>query len=247
MKLIDVIPMIAIIVFLSVPARAESFEGTISMRETADGEIATHKLSFKGEKLRMEEVGPDADGSVMILDAKNLESFIVDPDEKPYFPFPWISQTPEELKEESEEVVVTKTGKTAKVAGHGCDLYLERNKRDGSTTELCVARGLGNDAMFGLTNSEAALALFFPPWLRDMVKGGAFPLRGIDRDRTGKEISRVEATKVEAKRLDDHLFVPPPGYRRMNIEEVGRGRTGQGEAHPPKGERSQPVPTHPRQ
>lgn len=38
----------------------------------------------------------------------------------------------------------------------------------------------------------------------------------IDRNESGKEESRSEAT-VEAKRLDDALFGAPAGYRKMDM------------------------------
>lgn len=203
-------------------AAAGGFEGTILMKDTSGGEVSTQKFTFKGDRLRVEEAGPHADGSAIIMDGQHRESFILDPDEQAYFPFPWPSQTKEEAAREAQDVVVTKTGKRDKVAGYACDLYVERDKTDGSTTELCIAKGLGTPALFGLTGGDSAIASLLPSWLGDMVKDGAFPLRGIERDKSGKELSRFEATKIEAKRLDDALFAPPKGYRRMNMEETGR-------------------------
>lgn len=203
---------------------AGGFEGVILLKERADGEVTTQKLSFKGDKVRVEETGPNVETGAVIIDGKTHEGIMIDPDEQAYFPFPWLQQSAEELRREAEGLVVTKTGKRDKVAGHACEIYLERDTRDGSTSELCLAKGLGNPAVFGLTNGDSSLGSLLPGWVRDMVQEGSFPLRSIDRDKHGKEVSRFEASKVEAKPLDDGLFLPPAGYRRVNLEDVGRGQ-----------------------
>ena len=200
------------------------FEGTIWMKETTDGEVTSHRIHFKGDKVRMEEVGGEADGGAVVVDGTRRESFVIDADEQAYFLVPWFTPTPEELKQELDGVVVTKTGKKDTIVGYPCEGYLERDKTDGSTTELCIAKGFGYQALFGLSTNETALGSLIPLWLRERLKEGAFPLRSIERDKSGMEVSRFEATKVEAKKLDDSLFRAPKGYRRMSLDEVGRGR-----------------------
>ncbi len=224
-----------------VTAEASGFEGVILMKERSDGEVTTQKLYFKGDKVRVEESGPNADAGAVIIDGKTHEGIMIDPDEQAYFPFPWLQQSAEELKQEAEGLVVTKTGKRDKVAGHACEIYLERDTRDGSTSELCLAKGLGNPAVFGLTNGDSSLGSLLPGWVRDMVQEGSFPLRGIDRDKNGKEISRFEASKVEAKPLEDSLFLPPADYHRVNLEEVGRGQGPLGDM-PARGGTGKPSP-----
>lgn len=204
-------------------AWAGGFEGTILLKDVSGGEVSTQRLSFKGERLRLEETGPRADGSALILDGRTRESLMIDPDEQAYFPFPWPSSSTEDAAREADAVVVTNTGKRAHVAGHACDLYLERDKAGGGMTEFCLAKELGGPVLFGLTGSDSAIASFLPTWMAPMIKDGAFPIRAIERDKAGKEISRFEATKIESKRLADSLFAPPAGYRRMNMEEMGRG------------------------
>ncbi len=229
------------LVWAAATLEAGGFEGVILMKERADGEVTTQKFYFKGDKVRVEESGANAEIGAVIIDGKTHEGITIDPDEQAYFPFAWLPESAEELKREAEGLVVTKTGKRDKVAGHACEIYLERDTRDGSSSELCLAKGLGNPALFGFTNGDSSLGSLVPGWLRDMVQEGSFPLRSIERDKQGKEVSRFEASKVEAKHLEDGLFLPPAGYRRVNLEDVGRGQGPLGDI-PARGGTSKPSP-----
>lgn len=203
-------------------AEAAGFEGIIQMVDESGMDAVTQKFSFKGEKLRMEEVGPHADGSAIIFDGSAKSGLIIDPEEKAYFPLPWPTRTGEELAAE-KNFEVTKLGKQDKVAGQTCELYLEKDKLSGGTTELCIAKGLGSSSLFGLSGSDSPVASLLPSWLGEMVKDGAFPIRSIERDKDGKVVSRFYATKIEAKKVDDKAFAPPAGYRRLSMEEFSPG------------------------
>jgi hypothetical protein len=61
----------------------------------------------------------------------------------------------------------------------------------------------------GLQNPELALSAA-------ATGGNHFPLRVITHDAAGKEQMRMEAQKVEKKKLDDARFVPPPDYKQFH-------------------------------
>ncbi|GKS56512.1 hypothetical protein YTPLAS18_00390 [Nitrospira sp.] len=204
------------------PSYADAFEGTITIEDNSEDEMAIQRYSFKGERLRVEDVSPNADGGAVIFDGKMRTGFVIDTDEQVYIPFAWDTKTPDELKQDSADLVVTKTGKHDKVAGRTCDVYLQRDKVDGSTVEFCLGKGLANAALVGLVNGDAVPTSPLPAWLVERTGEGLFPLRGIERTRTGKEVSRFEATKIESKRLDDRLFSPPVGFTRLNVDQAGR-------------------------
>jgi hypothetical protein len=42
-----------------------------------------------------------------------------------------------------------------------------------------------------------------------------FPLRSVEYDASGKEVSRAEVTSVTKEKLDDALFVVPADYKHM--------------------------------
>ena len=202
------------------------------MRSTAMGASETHLLYVKGDKLRLENEGDVADKGVLVFDAKARRGFGVEPDDKLFYIFSMEELPADMAKKMLDDVLITRTGKTGKVAGQVCDLYVAKGKTDGMSEEVCLAKGLGNPALAGLTTGDARSPLEFPSWMLDLAKTGAFPLRVVVRAKDGQEESRLEATKVEPRRLEDSLFTPPPGYRRMDNDTL-MGGMGPGEAAPP--------------
>ncbi len=196
-------------------ATTGDFEGIILIKQINEGAASQQQWFVKGDRLRFEEIGPEADHGAMIFDAKKKVMYNVQHDEKFYLELPAGQTT--KAAQAMEDIVVTKTGKSDKVAGYSCEIYHTRDKSDGSTGEVCVARGLGNAAIFGLTGAEAGRSSILPSWMREMLKDGGFPIKGVDRDEHGKEESRWEAVKIETKRLDDRLFLPPAGYQRRDL------------------------------
>jgi hypothetical protein len=188
---------------------AGSFEGAITIKESSEGEVWTHKTYFKGNKVRVDE----SSGNYTVADAGKKESFATRKEDKTYLVIPWQSGL---SREENlvENVTVTRTGKQDKVAGYACEIYLSKDKEDDSTSEVCVARGISNTAYypwFAMMHQGEV-----PTWVRDILKDGGFPLRAVDRDESGDIESTEEVVKVEAIKLDDRLFAPPPGFKKVD-------------------------------
>ena len=201
---------------LCVPAFAGSFEGVVTMKDTSDDGTTRQKTYFKGDKMRVDE----REGDYMVWDAAKKEGFMVDSKKRTVVVMPWRDGKPEETEKMFEGMTVTKTGKSDKVAGYPCEIYLSKNQDDNSTGEICIAKGISNAAMYGLLLGDPSGRGGYPAWFRDIVKDGGFPLRSIDRDGSGEEESRTEAIKVEAQRLDDSLFAPPPGFKKTDRAEL---------------------------
>jgi hypothetical protein len=197
---------------LSLPAFAGSFEGVVVMKGTSDGDPTTQKTYFKGDKMRIDE----QDGNYTVWDAAKKEGYKVDAKTRTVMVIPWRDVKPEDAKKMFEGMTVIKTGKSDKVAGYPCEIYLSKEQDENSTTELCVAKGISNSAIYGFIGGDLSGRGSYPAWFRDLVKDGGFPLRMIDRNESGKEESRSEAI-VEAKRLDDALFAAPAGYRKTDM------------------------------
>ena len=205
---------------LSVPAFAGSFEGVVTMKETSDGEATLKRTYFKGDKMREDH----SDGDYMVWDAAKKEGLIVDAKKRTVIVMPWPDVKSVDAKKMFEGTTVTKTGKSDKVSGYTCEIYLSKDQEDNNSSELCVAKGIGNAAMFGIMGGGISGFGGYPAWFRDLVKDGGFPLRHIDRDESGKVESRGDAT-VEAKRLDESLFAAPAGYtvtdRATMLKQIG--------------------------
>ncbi len=205
---------------LSVQAFAGSFEGVVTMKETSDGEATLKKTYFKGDKMREDH----SEGGYMVWDAAKKEGLIVDAKKRTVIVMPWPEVKSADARQMFEGTTVTKTGKSDKVSGYSCEIYLSKDQEDNSSSELCVAKGIGNAAMLGIMGGGISGLGGYPAWFRDLVKDGGFPLRHIDRDESGKVESRGEAT-VEAKRLDESLFAAPVGYtstdRATTLKQLG--------------------------
>lgn len=192
---------------LSVSAWAGSFEGVITMKDLSDGETKLHKTYFKGDRMREDH----GEGDYMVWDAAKKVVVVVDAKRRTVLVMPWRDLKAEDGRKMFDRTTVTKTGKMDKVSGYACEIYLSKDQDDNSSTELCIAKGISNAAIYGFIGGGPSGPSGYPGWFRDLVRDGGFPLRSIERDETGKEESRSEAT-VDAKRLDDSLFVAPPGY-----------------------------------
>jgi hypothetical protein len=104
---------------------------------------------------------------------------------------------------------VDKTGKKDTVAGYTCEIW--NITSDGKLSEVCMAENLTWIDMgdIGFQNPELALSAA-------ATGGNHFPLRVITHDAAGKEQMRMEAQKVEKKKLDDTRFVPPADYKQFH-------------------------------
>jgi hypothetical protein len=90
---------------VSAVASASDFEGLMVLNETSDGITMQQQWFLKGDKLRFEEMGPDADKGAMIFDAKKKVMYSLQHDEKIYMEIP-TGETSKAAPDRSEDVVV---------------------------------------------------------------------------------------------------------------------------------------------
>jgi hypothetical protein len=116
---------------------------------------------------------------------------------------------------------VTKTGKTDTVAGYSCEIWeiASTEPGDKSKADVCVAQQGVSWFHIPLTGAPAEYAA-----LGELVDGSHFPLRAVTTGKDGvTEQGRVEVTKIDKKPLDANLFIPPPAYKVVNIQEAMQG------------------------
>lgn len=191
---------------------AGSFEGTVTMKRSSEGKVTQNKTYFKGDKFRSDE----PDGDYFVWDIARKEGFHTSASEKTYTVVPWKGLPPEVAKGAFASTTVTKTGKSDKVAGYSCDLYHFKDE-DGSS-DICVAKGISNPAFYQMI-AGGAQRQSASPWMSELAKDGGWALKSVNRDESGKIESTEEATKIEAAKLDDRLFAPPVGYRKLTPED----------------------------
>lgn len=200
-------------------AAAADFEGIIVLNETSEGTTVQQQWFLKGDRLRFEEIGQDAEKGAMIFDAKKKVMYSLRHDDKVYLEIS-TAETPNAAPEAIEDIVVMKTGAKDKAAGYPCEIYRTTDKSDGSTGEVCMARGIANAAMSAMMSAQAGSTSLLPAWMQEMFKDGGFPIKGLDRDGQGKEEARWEAITIEKKHLDDKLFLPPPDYKKQDTTVI---------------------------
>jgi hypothetical protein len=178
--------------WLPVPEIANQLEGEVDI---ASGAGETKRYVVKGTLIRAGAAERTAKKRT-IADASTLRLFNVD-DDKQTFSVVAMGGTPGDVR-------VDKTGKTDKVTGRDCDVW---NLVEGRITrEVCVVPG------GAFIDPAAHLA---SPWARELAVRGVFPLRVVETDSKGHEMSRITATHLSVHPVDASLFAIPHAYKNL--------------------------------
>lgn len=187
------------------------FEGEITMQTTSPTESAsTMVVKAKKDKLRFETqmngqtsaaiFDPSANKVVMVMDAQ-----------KAYMDMDFSSPSAPQANVDAKSATAEKTGKKSTIAGIDCEEW-KVGDPSGKHSEVCLADGI---AFFDLASVKSGGAS--DPFSKQLRDKKQFPLRSVDFDGTGKEIRRVEVTKIEKKKLDDSQFAVPAGYQKITL------------------------------
>lgn len=220
--------VISCVLIAAAPLYAGEFEGVIHMVMTRAGQSDGMKMDwyFKGEKARMEMARGEGQPWVSIVDHQTRKMSMPMPATRMYMEIPM--DAPEEgVKEAMQQYTLERTGKTDKVAGHSCEIWLVKDKQAGTVrNETCVVKGFDNAAKFWGMESDRTKRK--PAWVKAFQQEGAFGIRMIVRRENGTEEMRMEATNIERKKLDDTLFAVPAGYSKMEMPNIpgGAGTAG---------------------
>jgi Domain of unknown function (DUF4412) len=152
------------------------------------GEQGDAVYHVKGERVRLDLPG-DAGPGAFVFDAKKNTGAILGRDGKLVAS---LGSAPAAARSGTPPVI-ERTGKTDSIAGYTCELW---KVREGATSrDACVVDNVS------WASGSSQLASWLP--------SGVFPLRVIERDRTGAETSRLEVVRVERKSQADPLFAAP--------------------------------------
>jgi hypothetical protein len=206
-------------------AFAGTFEGKVTLAiSDARGTATNLDYSMKGDKVRMDT---NARGQTMgmIMDLTKQEMTILMPEQNMYMVMSMkkaVDQAMEKAGANTADVEVT--GKTETILGYKCSQILVKDK--GTVTEAWVAEGLGS--FMGMAPGGGGGGMFgrgkpanSPKWEEVLKNKGGFPLRVISRDASGKQVSKMEATKIEPGSLPDSLFAPPADYQKFAMPDMG--------------------------
>lgn len=120
---------------------------------------------------------------------------------------------------------IEKTGKKDVIAGYECEEWKITTKTN--RADVCVAEGikwidLGD---LGMESPELALAAA-------ISDANRFPLRAVVYDQNNVETTRMVATKIDKKKLDDTRFVVPPDYQVVDLAAMFSAFAGMGAGAP---------------
>lgn len=231
------------------------FEGEIAMTVTSTSSAAPTEMVFGIKKPRLRVDAPKGvpgaaggggigvgagKGAVLLLDPPQKKGWALSPADKKAVLFDFekmkaMGPVPgmpgvggvSGAKTPSAPPKFEKGGRD-KVAGYACDVF-KITHDNGKRSEVCIAEGitwvdLGD---VGYQSPEIAAAAM-------VVGANHFPLRAVVTDASGVVETRMEATKVEKKKLDDAAFAVPPDFQVVDLAAMmGMLKGAGGGALPP--------------
>jgi hypothetical protein len=221
--LVSVIALVAI--FVSRGVASETFEGRLKMQmDSGASDKILMSYAMKGQRLRV-EIPAGKQQMVSILDWEKREMSMLMPGQQMYMVMelkdvPAVNQA----DHARESTTLEKTSETAVILGHETTKYIARDGKN--RTDLWLASGLGT--WFNMAGGSPMKQRKLVAWERDLMAQKLFPLRMVSYDKSGKPAMRMEVVELTPQKLDDSLFMPPPGYTRFSVGGMLRGLTGGG-------------------
>jgi len=184
----------------------DGFEGAITMHvhsSTGDSDMV---VQTKGDKMRFDMGGQN--GSYMLFDPKANTVTMVTTSTKTYSEIDFKSPNAPKANTSADKSTIDKSGKHETIAGIDCENWVAH---DGAKrSEICIAQGIAFFDMGSLKGGGGGLG----QELRDKK---LFPMRDVEYDASGKEVSRMEVTKVEKKSVDDAQLAVPKDYTKVAL------------------------------
>ena len=193
-------------------ANLAAFEGTITMRTTAAAHPQPREMvvEVKGDKLRFDIANEGNASHAVYSPSDNKVLFFLDTDKK-YMDMDFSPPTTAPSTS-PDSGGITKSGTHKKVAGLDCEQWTVKDA-SGKRSEVCIAQGIAFFDVSSLRAShkpETALA-------KEFREHKSFPLESIDYDASGTELTRMEVTAIDRKKLDDAVFGVPEGYAKVDV------------------------------
>ncbi len=178
------------------------FEGEITMHMARAGAPEEDMVvKTKGDKMRI-----DTSGTYLLYDPATNAMTMVSPAQKSYMAMDFSKPGAPQANTSADNATIDKSGKHETIAGLDCENWTARDP-SGKRSEVCIAQGLAFFDMGSMKGGGGGLG-------KEMREKKLFPLRSVEYDAAGKEISRMQVTKVEKKSLEDSEFAVPKDYAK---------------------------------
>jgi len=181
------------------------FQGSITMHVRTQVGENDLVIETKDEKMRFE-----AGGSWMVYEPKTSTVTMVNPATKTYTPIDFKSPSAPQANTSADTSRIEKSGHHETIAGVDCEKWTVHD--NGKRSEVCIAQGIAFFDMGSLKSGQPSGGL-----AKELREKKLFPLRDVEYDASGKELSRMEVTKVEKKSLPDSDFAIPTGYTKATL------------------------------
>ncbi len=210
-SILKLITVVVVMVVFSFTAVAQSFEGMIEFKKSSSTDTTSYVYTVKGNQVRIDEIGSKShkvEGSFLVdLDAKTMK--FINHERKLYGD----QNTP------SAPVIQgtcsVKKGQNVKnLQGYKCVEYIVTNNTEGTIVSYYVADGKFSffEKLLRQLNRKEKSAIYF---LQISDIKNMFPMLSMQTDLSGKEISKLEVTKITKKEVDPSLFEIPKGYNKF--------------------------------
>lgn len=204
---------ICISTMLSLPGKAQNFEGVIhyEFADATQSGMGSIPYMVKGDNVRMQFGEGEDKGAMIMRTGESKMLFIIDKMDS-YMELDmdkWSEDNTHESKWDESEMVQTDKSKT--IAGYTCNIW-KVTSEGGDTLTLCMAEGLGTFMSPGNPMAQQNA----PAWAKEIVADGYMPLEVIEESANGNTTVQMKATKIEEKSLSDSLFEVPNGYKDMS-------------------------------
>jgi hypothetical protein len=200
---------------------ASAFEGTVNFKISDPKEKPMDmSYSIKGDKLRLDMAGMK-DAGVMIVDMKKKEMMMIMKEEKMYMTMA-LSDVEEAAKKNADESPLEKTSETERILGYTATKYISTDKKKKTSTDLWLAEGVGSFVSMSSGGGRSSKSAG-RNWEKLLAGKDLFPLRVVEKDKSGKETYRMDVTAIEKKSLPDSLFAAPAGYEKFDMGGMMKG------------------------
>jgi hypothetical protein len=199
--------------------KLDGFEGDITMHTVQAGSSGSNSqdmvVEVKKDQLRFDMRSPQGGTMYGVFDPKANKVTFYSEATKTYTDLDFSG--PSGKTNTNPDTSSIAPGKHETIAGYDCQDFTV-NDPSGKKSEVCIAQGITFFDVAALRGGAPASGSALAAQFREKK---SFPLKSIEYDATGKELSHMEVTKIEPKPIDDARFATPAGYTKINTSPKG--------------------------
>ena len=189
------------------------FEGKVTFKTDDDGKEQLITYLMKGNKVRIEQrQGKGPGQGAMIVDSETQMMIMLMNEQKMYMEMPMKeSKYTSQVQSDSEKPeYFAKTVEGKVILGQSCDKFefKDENKKG-------IAWMTKDIGPFMFMSNPKDMKSSQPSWQQEIMGAGYFPMLVKEEDSSGKLKTIFEVTELQSMKLDDDLFIVPPGFNKF--------------------------------